>query len=77
MAAPDDRPAGVAPAAQSFKLVGRHDVLIGDDAFMGFPMADALLLRIANPFAAGPLPLLQAAAGVAMGLNRGQRRNRH
>ena len=77
MAAPDDRPAGVAPAAQAFKLVGRDDVFVGDDAFMGFPVPGAFLLRIADAFAAGPLPLFQAAAGVAVGLNRSQRRSRH
>jgi predicted 3'-5' exonuclease similar to PolB exonuclease domain len=34
-------------------------MLIRDDPFMRFPMADALLLRIANPFATGLLPLRQ------------------
>ena len=76
MVAPDDGPAGVAPAAQAFKLVGRHDVFVGDDAFMGLPVPDTLLLRIADAFAAGPLPLLQAPAGVSVDLHRSQRGNR-
>src|SRR4051794_37876811 len=44
---------------------------------MGFPVPDSLLLRIADPFTAGPLPLLQAAASVSVGLNRSQRGNWH
>ena len=46
MAAPDDRPAGVTPAAQAFELVGRDDVFVGDDALIGFPVPDALLLAL-------------------------------
>jgi len=49
--------------------------LVGDDAFMGFPMPDALLLRIADPFTADPLPLLQTPTGVSVGFNRSQRGN--
>ena len=76
MAAPDERPAGVTPAAQALKLVGCHDVLVGDDAVMSFPVPGALLLRVAAPFTAGPLPLFQAPTCVPVGLNGSQRGNR-
>ena len=77
VAAPNDRPACVAPAAQTFEFVGRDDVFVGDDALMGFPVPGTLLLCMTDAFAAGLLPLFEAAAGVAMCLNRGQRRNGH
>jgi hypothetical protein len=44
---------------------------------MGFPMPGAFLSRMADAFAAGLLPLFEAAAGVAMSLKGGQRRNGH
>jgi hypothetical protein len=42
---------------------------------MGFPVTGAFLLCMTDTFVAGLLPLFEAAAGVAMGLNRSQRRN--
>ena len=65
----DDRPAGVAPAAQTLKLVRRHDMFVGDDALIRLTVTSALLLRIADAFMAGLLPLFQAPASIAMGLN--------
>jgi hypothetical protein len=57
VAAPDDRPACIAPATQTFEFVGGHDMLAGADALMGFPMPAALLIRMSEAFAAGLLPL--------------------